>query len=297
MSDLVYFFSTDKGSDMKFGSFIQDGVATWGLVDENRVYDVGSLCRDDYPTLQTAIAADALSEMAAVARTARSFNLDSIVWLPVITDPAKILCVGLNYDTHRRETGRPESAYPTIFTRYADSLIGHGAAIIRPTSSTALDYEGELAVVIGRGGRCIRGEDAMRHVAGYACHNDATVRDWQRHTSQFTPGKNFPGTGALGPYLVTPDEITDLASVTLQTRLNGTVVQAATIGDMIFTIPRLIEYLSAFTPLSPGDVIATGTPGGVGFKREPPLFMRAGDCVEVEISGVGVLRNVVSEET
>jgi 2-keto-4-pentenoate hydratase/2-oxohepta-3-ene-1,7-dioic acid hydratase in catechol pathway len=211
-------------------------------------------------------------------------------------NPTKILCVGLNYDDHRRETGRLESKYPTIFTRYADSLVAHGADIVRPHVSTSLDFEGELAVVIGRGGRYISAQDAMRHVAGYTCHNDATLRDWQRHTTQFTPGKTFPGTGPLGPYLVTADELPDLDKQTLVTRLNDVVVQSASLGDMIFSIPVLIEYLSAFTPLSPGDIIATGTPGGVGFKREPPLFMKPGDRVEVEISGVGRLVNGVVDE-
>jgi 2-keto-4-pentenoate hydratase/2-oxohepta-3-ene-1,7-dioic acid hydratase in catechol pathway len=280
---------------MKFASYLRDSVPSWGIVEDQYVLDVGSTMRDSHPSLREAIASDALTE-AAAAKRAERVELASLKLLPVIVNPAKILCVGLNYDTHRRETGRPESKYPTIFTRYADSLIGHGADIVRPHVSTSLDFEGELAVVIGRGGRYIPAEDAMRHVAGYTCHNDATLRDWQRHTTQFTPGKTFPGTGPLGPYLVTADELQDLEKQTLVTRLNGEIVQSASIGDMIFSIPVLIEYLSAFTPLSPGDIIATGTPGGVGFKREPPLFMKPGDRVEVEISGVGRLVNGVVDE-
>jgi 2-keto-4-pentenoate hydratase/2-oxohepta-3-ene-1,7-dioic acid hydratase in catechol pathway len=159
-----------------------------------------------------------------------------------------------------------------------------------------LDFEGELAVIIGKGGRYIKRESAMEHVAGYSCHNDATLRDWQRHTTQFTAGKTFPGTGPLGPYLVTPDQIADFDASTLETRLNGITVQSATLGQMIFKIPQLIEYISSFTPLGPGDIIATGTPGGVGFKREPPLFMKAGDQIEVEIGGVGLLANRVADE-
>jgi 2-keto-4-pentenoate hydratase/2-oxohepta-3-ene-1,7-dioic acid hydratase in catechol pathway len=280
---------------MKFASYLRNGVPSWGIVQDQIVFDVGSAVGNSHPSLLHAIASEALGE-AARGKRADRLELASLKFLPVIVNPTKILCVGLNYDDHRRETGRPESKYPTIFTRYADSLIAHGADIVRPHVSTSLDFEGELAVVIGRGGRYIPAKDAMRHVAGYTCHNDATLRDWQRHTTQFTPGKTFPGTGPLGPYLVTADELLDLDKQTLVTRLNDVIVQSASIGDMIFSIPVLIEYLSAFTPLSPGDIIATGTPGGVGFKREPPLFMKPGDRVEVEISGVGRLVNGVVDE-
>jgi 2-keto-4-pentenoate hydratase/2-oxohepta-3-ene-1,7-dioic acid hydratase in catechol pathway len=280
---------------MKFASYLRNGVPSWGIVQDQFVLDVGSAVGNSHPSLLHAIASEALCE-AAGRKQAERLELASLKFLPVIVNPTKILCVGLNYDDHRRETGRPESKYPTIFTRYADSLIAHGADIVRPHVSTSLDFEGELAVVIGRGGRYIPAKDAMRHVAGYTCHNDATLRDWQRHTTQFTPGKTFPGTGPLGPYLVTADELQDLEKQTLVTRLNGEIVQSASIGDMIFSIAVLIEYLSAFTPLSPGDIIATGTPGGVGFKREPPLFMKPGDNVEVEISGVGRLVNGVVDE-
>jgi 2-keto-4-pentenoate hydratase/2-oxohepta-3-ene-1,7-dioic acid hydratase in catechol pathway len=281
---------------MKLASFSNKGVISWGIVEGGEVIDVGAKLRSSYANLREVIAANGFAAAAAAAAHAERLKLDSLKLLPVIPDPAKILCVGLNYETHLRETGRPVSEHPTLFTRYADSLLGHGDNIVRPHVSTMLDYEGELAVIIGKGGRYIRRENAMQHVAGYACHNDATIRDWQRHTSQFTPGKTFPGTGPLGPYLVTKDEVTDLDSVTLETRLNGVVVQSATIGQMIFPIPQLIEYISTFTPLAPGDVIATGTPGGVGFKREPPLFMKAGDRIEVEISGVGLLINGVANE-
>jgi 2-keto-4-pentenoate hydratase/2-oxohepta-3-ene-1,7-dioic acid hydratase in catechol pathway len=280
---------------MKFASYLRNGVPSWGIVQDQIVFDVGSAVGNSHPSLLHAIASEALGE-AARGKRADRLELASLKFLPVIVNPTKILCVGLNYDDHRRETGRPESKYPTIFTRYADSLIAHGADIVRPHVSTSLDFEGELAVVIGRGGRYIPAKDAMQHVAGYTCHNDATLRDWQRHTTQFTPGKTFPGTGPLGPYLVTADELLDLDKQTLVTRLNDVIVQSASIGDMIFSIPVLIEYLSAFTPLSPGDIIATGTPGGVGFKREPPLFMKPGDRVEVEISGVGRLVNGVVDE-
>jgi 2-keto-4-pentenoate hydratase/2-oxohepta-3-ene-1,7-dioic acid hydratase in catechol pathway len=204
--------------------------------------------------------------------------------------------VGLNYETHRRETGRPEEAHPTIFLRLADSQVAHKAELLRPRVSQALDYEGELAVIIGKAGRYVDEHEAMAHVAGYACYNDATLRDWQRHTHQFTPGKNFPQTGAFGPWMVTADEIEDPAALLLVTRVNSEVVQSASLSQLIFTIPRLIAYCSSFTPLTPGDVIATGTPGGVGFKRTPPLYLKPGDRVEVEISQVGRLENGVADE-
>lgn len=186
--------------------------------------------------------------------------------------------------------------HPSIFTRFADTLTAHRAPIVRPRVSTSLDVEGELATVIGKGGRYIPEDEAMDHIAGFTCANDASVRDWQWHTQQFTPGKNFPATGALGPWLVTPEEITDLPTVTVTTRLNRQVVQQAPLADLIFPLPVIVAYLSSFTPLSPGDVILTGTPGGVGAKREPPLWMKPGDVVEVDISSVGLLRNDIVDE-
>jgi 2-keto-4-pentenoate hydratase/2-oxohepta-3-ene-1,7-dioic acid hydratase in catechol pathway len=180
--------------------------------------------------------------------------------------------------------------------RFADTQVGDGSPIVRPAISARLDFEGELAVVIGRPGKSIAREDALAHVAGYACYNDATIRDWQHHTHQFTPGKNFPNTAAFGPWLVTADEIPDPSQLQLTTRLNGHTVQSASTADMIFSVADIIAYVSAFTPLSAGDVIATGTPGGVGVKRTPPLFMQPGDTVEVEISHLGTLRNPVVAE-
>jgi 2-keto-4-pentenoate hydratase/2-oxohepta-3-ene-1,7-dioic acid hydratase in catechol pathway len=199
----------------------------------------------------------------------------------------------LNYAKHQAETGRPDVDHPTIFTRFADSQVGHLQPMIKPDQSVRFDYEAELAVVIGQGGRFISEDDALSHVAGYACYNDGSIRDWQRHTSQFTPGKNFPGTGAFGPYLVTPDEVGDYKKLPIESRLNGEVMQKATLADLIFPIPRLLSYISEFTPLSSGDVIVTGTPGGVGDRREPPIYMRPGDVIEVDIGIVGTLVNPI----
>jgi 2-keto-4-pentenoate hydratase/2-oxohepta-3-ene-1,7-dioic acid hydratase in catechol pathway len=281
---------------MKFASFTIDDTASWGLVDGDAVADLGALLRERFPDLKSAIAADALQEVAASAPQAKRHPLKAISWLPVIPNPDKILCIGLNYETHRKETGRSEVENPTVFGRFANSQTGHLTDIIRPRVSTDLDFEGELAVVIGKPGRYIPRAEAFAHIAGFSCYNEGSVRDFQRHTHQFTPGKNFPATGGFGPWLVTPDEIDDLGPLRLQTRLNGEVVQDATISQMIFDIPRQIEYCSSFTRLEPGDVIATGTPGGVGSRRTPPLWMKPGDVVEVEIDRIGLLRNGVADE-
>lgn len=279
---------------MKLISFASDGRASYGEVRDGRVADFGAVA-DAPKDLKAAIAAGAIAGLAAQARP--TLDLEAVSLLPVIPNPSKILCVGHNYETHRVETGRAKADHPSIFTRFADTLVGANDPIILPKASSNLDFEGELAIVIGKGGRAISEADAMAHVAGFACFNDASIRDWQWHTSQFTPGKNFPGTAPLGPWLVTPDMIPDLQAVTVTTRLNGEQVQHASVSDMIFPIPTIIAYISTFTPLAPGDVIATGTPGGVGAKRTPPLWMKAGDIVEVEIAGVGLLASrIVAEQ-
>jgi 2-keto-4-pentenoate hydratase/2-oxohepta-3-ene-1,7-dioic acid hydratase in catechol pathway len=281
---------------MKFASFTFDNIPSWGLVEGDSIADLGAVLRGRYADLKSAIAAGALAEAAASAGKAKRHPRAAIAFLPVIPNPDKILCIGLNYETHRKETGRLEVENPTVFGRFANSQTGHLTSIIRPRVSTDLDFEGELAVVIDRPGRYIPRAEAFSHIAGYACYNEGSVRDYQRHTHQFTPGKNFPATGAFGPWLVTPDEVGDIRSARLQTRLNGEVVQDAVIDQMIFDIPRQIEYCSTFTRLEPGDVIVTGTPGGVGSRRTPPLWMKPGDVVEVEIDRVGLLRNSVADE-
>ncbi|MES2987911.1 MAG: fumarylacetoacetate hydrolase family protein [Pseudomonadota bacterium] len=226
----------------------------------------------------------------------RDFALEDVRLDPVIPEPGQILCIGLNYEEHRIETRRERSGYPTVFARFGRSQVGDGGDILRPPESAMLDFEGELAIIIGGTVRRCDEASAMNFVAGYACYNDASIRDFQRHTSQFHPGKNFPATGAFGPWMVTTDEVPDYRSLSIQTRLNGEIVQAAGLDQLIFTIPELIAYCSTFTELRAGDVIVTGTPGGVGSGRTPPLWMKAGDVVEVEVSGVGTLRNRVSDE-
>ena len=279
---------------MKVISFEHQGRASYGVVGDGGVIDAGAALKERYATLRALLEGDALGELAAVAEGASALAaLDEVSFLPVIPDPGKIILVGLNYESHRLETGRPESPYPSLFSRTAETLVGHGQPMVKPRVSDQLDFEGEFAIIIGRGGRDISEADALERIAGYSCLNDGSVRDWQRHTSQWLPGKNFVGTGGFGPWMVTSDELTDPTACTLITRLNGEEVQRGATDDFIYTIPFLMNYISTFTTLQPGDVISTGTPGGVGFAREPKLFMKAGDVIEVEISGIGTLTNPI----
>jgi 2-keto-4-pentenoate hydratase/2-oxohepta-3-ene-1,7-dioic acid hydratase in catechol pathway len=274
----------------RYISFIRpDDTASFGRLEGETVHDLGAQNASSW--LKDALDGD-LSTLVATATYAKS----DIQLLPVVPNPGKVLCVGLNYATHVKETGREQKEYPAIFTRYADSLVAHGEPMTRPRETERFDYEGELAVIIGKGGRRISRANALDHVAGYSVFNDGSVRDWQRHNIQFTPGKTFPGTGGFGPALVTPDSVADLASQRVQTRLNGELVQDQPISEMIWDIPFIIEYCSTFTPLNPGDVIVSGTPGGVGDKRNPPLYMKAGDICEVSIGVIGTLSNPITDE-
>lgn len=279
---------------MKLLSYTAGGEASFGLAVEAGVVDLKS--RLGVGSLKALLAADGLSRAAALAGAPADHPFSAIAFAPVIPDPDKIICIGINYEEHRAETGRPVVAHPTVFTRFANTQVGHLQPIVRPRVSVTLDYEGELAVIIGKAGRAIPEDRSLDHVAGYACYNDVSVRDFQGHTSQFTPGKNFPGTGPFGPYLVTPDEVGPLGPQRIQTRLNGQVVQDARLEQMIFNVPKLIAYLSLWTELRPGDVIVSGTPGGVGARRDPPLWMKPGDEVVVEIEGVGQLTNRIEQE-
>ena len=273
---------------MRYVSFRRpDGTPSFGRLDGDAIVELTGA-----PSLKAALATGNLASLSEGER----HNRNDIVLLPVIPDPAKILCVGLNYAEHVKETGREQKEHPAIFVRYADSLVADGQPMVKPSVTTRFDYEGELAVIIGKPAHKVARADAMAHVAGYACFNDGSARDWQRHNIQFTPGKTFPRTGGFGPALVTPDEAGDLAAQRVQTRLNGELVQDQPISDMIWDIATVIEYISAFTPLSPGDVIATGTPGGVGDKRTPPLYMKAGDKVEISIGVIGTLTNRIIDE-
>jgi 2-keto-4-pentenoate hydratase/2-oxohepta-3-ene-1,7-dioic acid hydratase in catechol pathway len=282
---------------MKLVSFVIGNGPGYGVVKDGGVVDLRRRFGDRLPTLRALLSAGALPEAERVARhAAPDFSLDGLQLAPVISDPDKIVCVGMNYRDHVAEVGRTVTEKPALFARFAGSQVGHLQPLVKPAVSDEFDYEGELAVVIGKHGRHIPAEHALEYVAGYSCYNEGSVRDWQRHTSQFLAGKSFAGTGAFGPWLVTADEIPDPSRLTLEARLNSQVVQHTTTDLMITSIPEQIAYISTMLPLLPGDVIVSGTPGGVGLKRSPQLFMRPGDIAEVEISDIGVLRNPVIAE-
>jgi 2-keto-4-pentenoate hydratase/2-oxohepta-3-ene-1,7-dioic acid hydratase in catechol pathway len=287
----------NQESIMKLVSFRVRGEAHYGVAVGAGIVDLTPRLGARYADIKAVLAADALGEAARAANgVAVDFKLDEIQLDPVIPNPGKILCVGLNYEEHRMETGRPKSENPSIFTRFADTQVGHLRPIIKPKLSDKVDYECELALIMGKGGRYIPESAAYDHIAGYSCYNDVSIRDYQNHTSQWTPGKNFPATGPFGPWLVTRDEMGDLPGKKIQTRVSGERLQYADFDQMIFPVPRIIEYISRFTTLAPGDVIITGTPGGVGFRRDPPRWMKVGETVEVEIDGIGILKNTIVAE-
>lgn len=246
--------------------------------------------------LRVLLEEEALGELQTLTSAAPDFEEDAVRFLPPVLTPRRMICVGLNYDAHRKETGRKETDHPTLFVRWPSSVVGHRNPIIKPKHSKRFDFEGELAVIIGKTARHVPKEQAFDIIAGYSCFHDGSIRDYQRHTSQFTPGKNFDASGGFGPWLVTADEIGPSPDLALETRLNGQVVQQGRTCQFIFDIPTLIEYITRFTTLEPGDVIATGTPSGVGDKREPPLYLRPGATLDIEIEKVGLLHLTVEAE-
>ena len=282
---------------MQLASFVHRGKPGFGAVVSDGLIDLGAAFDGRIGSLKALLEANAVGEAASLVKgRTPDLAISAVSWLPVIPDPGKIWCCGLNYGEHVRETGNTESEKPTFFMRFADSQVGNDQDMPRPRESEKFDYEGEIAVVIGKGGRRIAEDKALQHVAGYACYNDGSIRDWQRHTSQWGPGKNFWRTGGFGPWMTTADEIPPGTVLTLVTRLNGEEMQRATTEMMIHPIARQIAYLSTIAPLNPGDVIVTGTPGGVGARRQPPVWMKPGDLVEIEVDRVGVLRNRIVAE-
>jgi 2-keto-4-pentenoate hydratase/2-oxohepta-3-ene-1,7-dioic acid hydratase in catechol pathway len=282
---------------VRFASFRARNVQGYGLVTDAGLKPVPVVFQARYPDLRSALAAGALEAAAEAAQhNPRLPDPADVVLEPPIPNPSRILCVGVNYLAHMREMGREPPEYPVVFVRFPDTLVGGGCDLLKPRVSGEYDFEGELALVIGRRARYVPKAAALAHVAGYACFMDGSVRDFQNQTTQFTSGKNFPASGAFGPHLVTTDEIPDPAALRLQTRLNGVVMQDAPVGDMHFGVADLVAYCSTFTRLEPGDVITTGTPSGVGFARKPPVWLQPGDRLEVEVSGIGVLANTVVAE-
>ena len=279
---------------MKLVSYLVSGRASFGLLNQHGIIDLGKKLGDKYTDLKSLLADE---KGLAIAKTYLNDPSDidekDITYLPVIPNPNKILCVGMNYAEKRAEFNETSSA-PTLFVRFPDSQTGHKTNIIKPAITNELDYEGELAIVIGKSGFRIKQEDALSYVAGYSCYMDGSIRDWQY--TWFTAGKNWPSTGAFGPCLTTTDEIPDPKALTLVTYLNGQEMQRDSVNNLVHTVPELISYISTFTHLSPGDVILTGSPGGVGKKRNPPIFMKDGDKIEVEITGIGRLTNYVVAE-
>jgi 2-keto-4-pentenoate hydratase/2-oxohepta-3-ene-1,7-dioic acid hydratase in catechol pathway len=281
---------------VRLASFSVERLDSFGLVTDDGVIDLGARLGDVCPDLKSLLAADRMSLAQNAADASPDHAFEDVTWLPVVPNPDKILCVGLNYEDHRVETGNDVTGNPAVFMRTAESQVGHDQPLVRPHESLTLDFEAEIAVVIGKRGRRVPRGSAWGHIAGYSCYNDGSVRDFQRHTHQYTPGKNFVRTGAFGPWMVTADEIQPDEVLTLSCRLNGERMQHATTEQMIFKIPHIVEYVSTFATLMPGDVIVTGTPGGVGARRSPPVFLHPGDVVEVEIDKVGVLRNTIVDD-
>jgi 2-keto-4-pentenoate hydratase/2-oxohepta-3-ene-1,7-dioic acid hydratase in catechol pathway len=280
---------------MKLASYVADGKEAFGAVAGEGVITLNERLGGRYASLRHALAENALAEMRKAVEAAKpDHRLADVKFLPPIPNPEKILCAGINYRSHAAETGRDLPKQPSMFIRLANTLTGHDGELIRPLVSQSFDFEGELAVVIGRSGRHIPMERALDHVAGYTCFVDGSVRDYQKFS--VTSGKNFPGTGPLGPWIVTADEIPDPKRLVLVTRLNGQEVQKSSTDLLIYSVPQIIAFCSDFTPLVAGDIIATGTPEGVGHRRNPPLWMKPGDMLEVEISGIGTLRNRVVDE-
>lgn len=283
---------------MRFATFkVGEGVS-YGIVQQDGVVDLGRRLGQKFPTLKALVGAGFPRDIEEVARGAADHDEAEITYLPPIPDPAHIWCLAINYVEHHDEVqsaGRVQELpkYPALFMRWADSLTGHRQPLLHPGVSEQFDYEGELAVVIGKPGRNISEADAFDHVAGYTIVNEGSVRDWQFHTRQITPGKNFYRSGSIGPWIVRRDDIADVYDLRIKTTINGEVVQNGTTADMVHKIERFIAYASTICPLATGDILATGTPSGVGFSRKPPLWLKVGDVCEVSITGVGTLTNKV----
>lgn len=279
---------------MKFMSYAKDRARGLAVMTDDGFRGM-PVSDPRYPgNLKVLIAEDRLDDGAAILADGAPVDPDQVMVLPPIPDPEKIVCIGLNYRDHAEESGMALPEYPAMFTRFSSTLIGHGQPLIRPLQSEQFDFEGELAIIIGKPARHIDAGSALGHVAGYSVFNDASLRDYQKRSGQWTPGKNFDGTGPFGPVFASADSLPPgCAGARLVTRLNGQVVQDGRIDDMVFSVAQIVSTLSEIMTLKPGDVIITGTPAGVGMGRKPPLWMKAGDSVEIEIDGIGTLRNPV----
>lgn len=299
---------------MKLVNFLHQGRTMYGAVKGTRIVNLSDRLGNEYPDIVSFIAGGALTKASTIVDSqSGDHDYDAVELLPVVPNPGKIICVGVNYDDHLDEARRyfnekaendgrpaprpPQTGYPMIFARWPESLTAHRAPILRPKVSTQLDWEAELLVVIGKPtGRYVKEENALNSIFGYSCMNEACLRDYQFHTGQINPGKNFEKTGATGPWLVTADEVPNPQALDIELLLNGKRMQFGNTRDMSNSIAKIIAYITQWLPLQPGDLIATGTMGGVGFTRKPPIFMKAGDVAEVIIQGIGTLRNEIKDE-
>ena len=280
---------------MSYASFVVDGRVTFGVGEDGAIREASDGFRARFVDLQSVLEAGALQELASDSGGSR-WAIGDVRFLPTIPNPRKILCIGANYRPHVEEMGRSVPDYPMMFTRFSNSLVGHGEPLLKPFASKQFDFEGEIAVVIGRAARHVSRDEALEYIAGYCPFMDGSIRDWQKHTSQFTGGKNFFHSGSMGPYLVAAEEIPDPTTLEITTRIDGEVMQQGSMADLIFDVPALIEYCSTFTELLPGDVLATGTPEGVGAARTPPRWLNDGDRLEIEVCGMPILSNPVHDE-
>jgi 2-keto-4-pentenoate hydratase/2-oxohepta-3-ene-1,7-dioic acid hydratase in catechol pathway len=285
----------------RFASFAVNGVTKYGVVTDRGVIDLSARWSKDFPTLREVIAANALTKLAEeAARYPEDHALDAITWLPPIPAPEKIICIGVNYPDRNAEykDGSDAPKYPSMFLRNPRSFVGHNTPLVRPKASVQLDYEGELVLVIGKAGRHIEEHAALNHIAAVTLCNEGTIRDWVRHAKfNVTQGKNFDSSGSLGPWLVPYNDETQIADIELTTRVNGETRQNDRTSRLMFGFRYLINYISTFTTLVPGDVIVTGTPTGAGARFDPPRYLKPGDVIEVEAENIGVLRNGVIDET
>lgn len=274
-----------------------DGTPSWGVAVDGTVYDLGPSGKNLAESLHAAVVSGQFGTLTDADLDGAAMHQEAdLELLPALTNPGKIICIGVNYRTHQEESGKTDQKAPTVFTRFADTQMGHLAPAVKPASTGKFDYEGEMALVIGKEAWHVAKEDAFDYITGYANYNDFSVRDWQKAASQWIPGKNFPDTGGFGPYLVPADVVGDVNELTLETRVNGEVRQHASVADLYFDIPTLINYVTGFTRLHPGDVIVTGTPGGVGLFWGEGGLLNDGDVVEVEITNLGILKNTVKDE-
>jgi len=281
---------------VRLATYLADGAENFGVVTDRGLIDLRQ--RLGARGIRDLLARGAFAEASRFAQETPDRALGSVTFLPVIPVPAHCYCVGVNYADHLREVqaagvARPLPKQPSLFIRYPETFVGQDEPLVMPKVSDDFDYEAELAVIIGKGGRYIPREQALSHIAGYSCFNDGSIRDWQFHSSQVTSGKNFVGTGGFGPWMVTPDEVGDVGRLAISLTVNGAVLQNGNTADMLFGVADIVAYASAFLPLQAGDVIATGTPAGVGFARKPPIWLKAGDVCEVHIERIGTLRNTV----